>query len=67
MTLIELHNRIGDMLKANPRSKDNIVGVPDNNFKGMGGVPIDELEFIQNGIDWNSGKTMLYTKKCKKF
>lgn len=59
MTVLELHERLTIMMKASPRCRDYIVGVPDKSFGGMGGTPIKELKSINNGIDWNRGKAWL--------
>lgn len=66
MTLEELRDRIDNMIKANPRSAENIVGIPDLKFKGMGGYPIDPIKYINNGFDWNKGYSMIVTESQHK-
>lgn len=66
MTVKGLHERLEIMMKANSRCKDYVVGIADENFRGMGGTPIFPLKSICNGHDWNNGKTFMQFEKERK-
>ena len=61
MTLEELGAKINLYLE-NPRNKDLEVVIRVKRDFAIGGTPCVDVVSAQGGIDWDSGKFMLYPK-----
>ena len=59
LTLNELYKRIGSQLKTMPSSGKSEVVIKINN-KGIGPMNTVRISCASLGIDWDSGKYILY-------
>lgn len=58
MTIEGLHKILSDILSLHPKSKDNIVCIPNNN-PSIGPIAVTKIKSAHQGIDWDVKKFFL--------
>ena len=58
MTVLELRDRLTQIMKANSMAKDDVVCIP-NHKGGMGGTSATNIKGAVQGFDWNRGKLFI--------
>lgn len=60
MNLLELKERIDQILATNPQAAELTVCIPNNKPGILGGTPVTGINGIWPGIDWDNGKAIIY-------
>lgn len=62
MTLKQLYDQIGSLIKTIPDAGDSSVYIEVELPGAIGGTPVVPVKSAQVGIDWNRGKFIIYAE-----